>query len=203
MLPSDIRRRFGPSDRVSERVLNRRGDDDLNPGLGRPAVLRPAAVLVPIVEHPDGPSILLTQRTAHLTSHGGQISFPGGRTEPADPDPEHAALRETEAEIGLPRTRVDVIGRLDIYVTRTGYEVTPVVGLIRPPFILKPDPNEVAEVFEVPLAFILDPVNCERHHRELRGERRGFWVFPYRDRYIWGATAGMLVNLRDHLAAER
>ena len=201
MTPSDRRSRFGPASRSPDRILNRRGDDDLNPGMGRPAILKPAAVLVPIVEHAHGATILLTQRTAHLTSHGGQISFPGGRLEPADPDAEHAALRETEEEIGLPPTRIEVLGRLDVYVTRTGYEVTPVVGLIRPPFILKPDPNEVAEVFEVPLAFILDPVSCERHHRDVRGETRGFWVFPYRDRYIWGATAGMLRNLCDRLGA--
>jgi 8-oxo-dGTP pyrophosphatase MutT (NUDIX family) len=201
MTPSDIRGRFGPATRRPDRILNRRGDDDMNPGMGRPAILRAAAVLVPIVEHPDGATVLFTQRTAHLTSHAGQISFPGGRIEATDHSAEHAALRETEEEIGLPQARVEVLGRLDVYVTRTGFEVTPIVGLIRPPFILEPDANEVAEVFEVPLAFILDPANCERHHRDVRGETRGFWVFPYGERYIWGATAGMLLNLRDRLGA--
>jgi 8-oxo-dGTP pyrophosphatase MutT (NUDIX family) len=157
--------------------------------------LKPAAVLVPIVEHDDALTVLLTKRTDHLADHAGQISFPGGRIEPEDPDPEYAALREAQEEVGLPPEQVEVIGRLDLYRTRTGFEVVPVVGLVRPPLVLTPDPYEVAEVFEVPLSFVLDPVNHELHKRELRGMMRTFYVLPYEGRNIWGATAGMLVNL--------
>jgi 8-oxo-dGTP pyrophosphatase MutT (NUDIX family) len=157
--------------------------------------LKAAAVLVPIVEHPDGLTVLLTKRTDHLHDHAGQVSFPGGRIEPDDPDPEYAALREAREEVGLPAEQVEIVGRLDLYRTRTGFEVVPVVGLVRPPLTLTLDPFEVAEVFEVPLSFVLDPVNHELHTRELRGRQRTFYVLPYQGRYIWGATAGMLVNL--------
>lgn len=177
-----------------------RGDHDLNPGMAPPAELRPAAVLVPLVERQPEPTVLLTQRTGHLAAHAGQISFPGGGVEPQDRDEVAAALRETDEEIGLPADRIDVIGRLDSYVTRTGFRVEPVVGLIRPPFALRPDANEVADVFEVPLSFILDPANPERHSRWFQGRRRYFYAFAYGDRYIWGATAGMLVNLREALS---
>ncbi len=176
-----------------------RGDHDLNPGMPKPATLKPAAVLVPIVERPSGLTIILTQRTDHLNDHAGQISFPGGRTEPHDPTPEATALRETEEEIGLPRNRIETVGTLDIYVTRTGYEVTPVVGLVSPPFPIKPDPFEVADVFEVPLSFVVDPSNHQRDSRTHKGIQRQFYVLPYEERYIWGATAGMLVNLSDVL----
>jgi 8-oxo-dGTP pyrophosphatase MutT (NUDIX family) len=157
--------------------------------------LKAAAVLVPIIEHEGELTVLLTRRTDHLADHAGQVSFPGGRIEPEDADPEHAALREAREEVGLPAEQVELIGRLDIYRTRTGFEVVPVVGLVRPPLVLAPDPYEVAEVFEVPLSFILDPVNHELHSRELRGATRHFYVLPYEGRNIWGATAGMLVNL--------
>jgi 8-oxo-dGTP pyrophosphatase MutT (NUDIX family) len=184
-------------------VLGRvRGDHDGNPDMGPPGELRPAAVLVPLVERPDGLSVLLTQRTAHLHDHAGQISFPGGRIEADDPDPVAAALRETEEEIGLARRHVEIVGRLDTYQTRTSYEVTPVVGLVRPPFDLTPDTFEVADIFEVPLAFVLDPRNRERRSRHFQGTERHFWVLPYPERYIWGATAGMLVNLAEVLAGE-
>nr|WP_114393403.1 CoA pyrophosphatase [Oleisolibacter albus] len=182
------------------RLTGFRGDHDGNPGLSAPAALRDAAVLVPLVDRPDGMTLLLTQRTAHLTAHAGQISFPGGGVEPEDADAEATALRETEEEVGLPRHRVEIIGRLDTYVTRTGFRVVPVVALVRPPFILNPDPYEVADVFEVPLAFILDPAARRRESREWKGALRHFWAFPYQDRYIWGATAGMLVNFCDLLA---
>lgn len=176
-----------------------RGDLDGNPGLEVPAALRDAAVLVPLVDRPDGPTILLTQRTAHLAAHAGQISFPGGGVEPADEDAVATALRETEEEIGLPRLHIEVLGHLDTYITRTGFRVVPVVAHIRPPFTLEPDPYEVADVFEVPLSFILDPASRRRESREFKGAQRHFWAFPYQDRYIWGATAGMLVNLCDVL----
>ncbi len=202
----DLRRRFpgglaagGPAE--SPRPAKLRGDHDLNPGFGPlpDSKLRAAAVLVPLVDRPDGVTLIFTQRTAHLTAHAGQISFPGGRMEHFDATPEDTALRETEEEIGLGRDRIEIIGRLDTYVTRTGFRVTPVVGLVQPPFQLTPDPTEVAEVFEVPLAFILDPSNPQRHSREFQGAQRHFYVFPYQQRFIWGATAGMLVNLRDVL----
>ncbi len=149
--------------------------------------------------HAGGFGVLLTRRTAHLTAHAGQISFPGGRLEADDIHAAAAALRETEEEIGLPPDQVEVIGRLDTYVTRTGFEVTPVVGLVLPPTALRPDPFEVAEVFEVPLAFLVDPRNRERRAREFDGVRREFWAISYGAHLIWGATAGMVVNLSEVL----
>lgn len=195
-------------DKIFERVASapqtratRRGDDDLNPGMRPQGPLTPAAVLVPLVLRPDGPSVLLTQRTDHLHDHAGQISFPGGRIEDDDATPEAAALRETEEEVGLAPSCVELIGRLDTYVVRTGFEVTPVVGFVHPPFDVNPDPFEVAEVFEVPLAFILDRANHKRQSREFQGAQRFFYVMQFEERYIWGATAAMLVNLVDILDA--
>jgi 8-oxo-dGTP pyrophosphatase MutT (NUDIX family) len=184
----------GPSERP-------RGDHDLNPDFYKPgSPLVPAAVLVPIVTHAEELSLLLTRRTEHLNDHAGQVSFPGGRVDPADQDAWAAALRETEEEVGLPRKRVRLAGALDTYVTRTGFEVTPLVGLVAPPFTVTPDSFEVAEVFEVPLAFFLEPGNCEIHSRVYEGKERYFFAFPYRSHYIWGATAGMLVNLAEVLS---
>ncbi|HYE48839.1 MAG TPA: CoA pyrophosphatase [Azospirillaceae bacterium] len=199
MSAAEVRQRFIHRCRHPSRVLGVRGDHDGNSGMGPPAQLREAAVLVPLVDRPDGLTVLLTQRTAHLAAHAGQISFPGGGVEPEDASAEETALRETAEEIGLSRHHIDLVGRLDTYVTRTGFRITPVVGIIRPPFILHPDPYEVAEVFEVPLSFVLDPAGRERRSAEYKGATRWFWVFPYQDRYIWGATAGMLVNLCDVL----
>jgi 8-oxo-dGTP pyrophosphatase MutT (NUDIX family) len=162
--------------------------------------LVPAAVLVPLVQREDGLTVLLTKRTAHLTNHGGQISFPGGRMEPADTDPTAAALRESQEEIGLSPDEVDVLGNLDDYVTVTGFHVVPVVGLIQPPLRLTPDSFEVEDIFEVPLDFILDPAHHQRHSRvSPSGETRYFHAIPFKDRYIWGATAAMLVNLYEAL----
>jgi 8-oxo-dGTP pyrophosphatase MutT (NUDIX family) len=199
------RRGFGgAADPVEAALFRRELQDDraLDPRLISPpsTALRPAAVLVPLIDHPHGISVLLTQRTAHLSAHAGQIAFPGGRIEPHDPDPESAALRETEEEVGLPRDRVTLIGRLDLYLTGTGFEITPVVGLVRPPFPLAIDPFEVAEAFEVPLSYILDPRNHQRVERQSGGSRRVFYVLPYQGRNIWGATAGILVNLAEVLA---
>ncbi len=170
----------------------------------RPAAdeLHAASVLVPIVARGDAPTVLFTQRTAHLKNHSGQISFPGGRAEAADASPECTALRETWEEIGLAAERIELLGRLSEYHTRTGYRITPVVGIVQPPFDLLPDDNEVAEVFEVPLAFLLDAHNHQRHSRDFEGEQRHFFAIPYQDRYIWGATAGMLVNLRHYLTTD-
>ena len=160
-----------------------------------------AAVLVPLVERVDGWSVVLTLRSADLADHAGQISLPGGRIEPEDPDPLAAALREAEEEIGLSRDYVEHAGRLDTWFTGTGFEVTPIVGLVRPPPPYRPDPVEVAEVFEVPLAFILDKRNHQWRSRELAGRQRFFWAIPYLHRNIWGATAGMLVNLAEALGS--
>jgi 8-oxo-dGTP pyrophosphatase MutT (NUDIX family) len=160
----------------------------------------PAAVLVPLVQHTDGITVLLTQRTDHLHHHPGQVSFPGGRVEAQDQHPVSTALRETQEEIGLCPDFVEVAGFLDPYQTVTGFRVTPVVAFVRPGFSLELDPFEVAHAFEVPLRLVLDPRNHVRRHREVRGKRRYFYVLPYRDYYIWGATAAMLVNLHDKLS---
>ena len=182
---------------------NRRGDHDLNdPGMRPSPPLIPAAVLVPLVEREEGYTVLLTERAADLSKHAGQISFPGGRIEDDDETPKHAALREAEEEIGLTTDFVDIVGSLDIYEVRTGFEVFPVVGLVQTGFDLRLDRNEVADVFEVPLSFVLDPANHERRSREFYGRLRHFYVLPFEDRYIWGATAGMLINLYEVLTGE-
>jgi len=160
-----------------------------------------AAVLVPLVNRVDGLTVLLTQRSADLPDHAGQISFPGGRVEPTDADIGFAALRETEEEVGLPRERVTLLGTLATYETVTGFRVTPVVGWVEPPFAVRPDPVEVADVFEVPLAFLLEPSNQQRHFRIVGDRRRDFYAIPYGDRYIWGATAAMLLILDRTLRA--
>ena len=180
-----------------------RGDHDLNPDFYEPEkTLVRAAVLVPIVERQAGPTVLFTRRTDHLDMHAGQISFPGGRLEHGE-GAEEAALRETEEEVGLRRRHVRLVGQLDTYVTRTGFEVAPLVGLVRPPFPIAPDSFEVAEVFEVPLDFFLEPASRQMHARVYQGRERHFYAFPYNDYYIWGATAGMLVNLVEVLAGGR
>ncbi len=180
------------------------GDHDLNPDLLDPdKSLVPAAVLVPIVARPAGPRILLTRRTEGLDVHAGQISFPGGRIEDSDEAPEAAALRETEEEVGLSRRHVRVIGRLATYITRTGFEVIPVVGLVTPPFSITPDRFEVAEVFEADLEFFLTPANRQTHKRVYAGKQRQFYVFAYQGYQIWGATAGMLIDLVQALTADR
>jgi len=158
-----------------------------------------ASVLVPLVARDPGPTVLLTRRTDHLRDHAGQISFPGGRAETHDHDAIATALRETEEEVGLPRELVSVIGRLDTYVTGTGFEITPIVGIVAPLYTLAIDPYEVAEAFEVPLSYVLDRRNHNRTERESAGRTRVFFVLPYEGRNIWGATAGMLVNLAEVL----
>jgi 8-oxo-dGTP pyrophosphatase MutT (NUDIX family) len=165
--------------------------------LGTPhaAAPLPAAVLVGLVDRPDGPALLLTQRTEHLRDHAGQICFPGGRIEADDAGATGAALREAEEEIGLPPERVAVLGELPTYQTITGFRIHPVVGWVSPPFELRPDPFEVAEVFEVPLHFVTDPENHRRQSYRRGSLTRGYYVLPYQGRFIWGATAGILVNL--------
>jgi 8-oxo-dGTP pyrophosphatase MutT (NUDIX family) len=160
---------------------------------GRHGVPTPAAVLVPLINRDDGLTVLFTERSRDLPDHPGQISFPGGRVEPQDADAGIAALREAEEEVGLSRERVTLLGRLEPYETVTGYRVTPVVGWVEPPVEIKADPVEVAEVFEVPLAFLLEPANLQRHFRMIGNTRRDYYAIPYGDRYIWGATAAMLL----------
>jgi 8-oxo-dGTP pyrophosphatase MutT (NUDIX family) len=158
---------------------------------------RPAAVLVPVIAH-DDPTVLLTVRASHLRSGSGQISFPGGGAEPDDATPEHTALRETFEEIGLPAARVETIGRLAHYVTRAGYGITPVIGIVQPPLALNPN-EEVAEIFEVPLQFLLDPRNHLIHTHQSNERLRHYFAIQYKDYYIRGITAGLIVNLHRHI----
>ncbi len=165
--------------------------------------LTPAAVLFPIVTRPQGYQVLLTQRTDHLRDHPGQISFPGGRMEPEDASPLHTALREAQEEIGLAPQVPQILGYLPNYRTGTGFNVYPVVALLEPPFDLRLDAFEVAEVFEVPLAFLLDTRNHRREQMHYRGALREYTVMPYENRFIWGATAGMICSLVERLQACR
>lgn len=160
----------------------------------------PAAVLVGLVARPDEPHIILTQRTAHLRDHAGQISLPGGRIEQDDAGPAAAALREALEEIGLDPVRVELLGGLRHYDTITGFRIHPIVGWIEPPVQLKLDPFEVADAFELPMSFVMDPHNHRRESLERDGQRRHFFVLPYEGRHIWGATAGILVNFARLLA---
>jgi 8-oxo-dGTP pyrophosphatase MutT (NUDIX family) len=160
-----------------------------------------AAVLVPMVARPEGVSMLLTRRASHLHDHAGQISFPGGRIETTDASPIDAALREAEEEIGLARQWVEVLGCMPTYATATGFSITPVVSLVTPGFSLVPDESEVAEIFEVPLAFLMNPSNHRLYTVDLpEGRRRQYYGMPWGDYFIWGATAGMLRNLYHLLA---
>lgn len=171
-------------------------DFDLNPGAmhlrAKPDTLREAAVLLPIIDQEPDLTMLLTRRTEHLSSHAGQISLPGGRREEGDATPVATALRETQEEVGIRPGEVSILGAMDTYETRTGFVITPIIGLVVPHFTLQPDTNEVEEVFEVPLNFLLDPANHEKHSRDYKGMTYYFHAMPYRDYYIWGATAAML-----------
>ncbi len=177
-------------------------DDDLNPDVrvidpAKP--VRPAAVLVPLLRAERGLNLLLTLRTQHLTSHAGQIAFPGGRIDAGDDSPVAAALRETEEETGIAPAFVEPLGFLDTYLTVTSYRVVPVVALLRDGFKIEAQPSEVSEVFQVPLEFLMDPDNHRRHSRDWQGRARFYHAMPWRDRYIWGATAAMIRNLYHHL----
>jgi 8-oxo-dGTP pyrophosphatase MutT (NUDIX family) len=172
---------------------------ETEPGVVADADLVAAAVLVPVIVRESGATMLLTQRTAHLRDHAGQVSFPGGRSEASDASPEATALREAEEEVGLLASQVEILGRLPEYRTGTGFVITPVVAFVTPPLNLKLDDFEVAEVFEPPLEFLLDEANHQRHMIEVRGVMREYWAMPWQGYYIWGATAGMLVTLHQFL----
>jgi 8-oxo-dGTP pyrophosphatase MutT (NUDIX family) len=171
------------------------GDQGGWPGSLRGARRTDAAVLIGLVEREGGPHLLLTERTTHLRDHAGQISFPGGRVEPWDASVAATALREAQEEIGLDPAQVEVLGELAAYDTATGFRIHPVVGWLTPPFELRPDPHEVEEVFELPLAFVVDPGNHRRQSLRRGALTRTYYVLPYQNRFIWGATAGILVNL--------
>jgi len=159
---------------------------------------RPAAVLAPIVARPDGLTVLLTQRAAHMRSHSGQVAFPGGKID-AGESARDTAFRESQEEIGLRREFIEPLGWLDIYLTGSGFRIAPLVALVRPGFDLRPNADEVADVFETPLAFLMNPAHHEVHAREWRGTVRRFYAMPHEGRYIWGATAGILRNLYERL----
>jgi len=200
LTPLALRSRFShPPDWTPEHIDDRFRLDTATP--------RAAAVLIPLVMRIEGLSVLLTERTAHLSSHAGQVAFPGGRTEPTDASPVATALRETEEEIGLARVHVEIIGQLPQYITGSGFAVTPVVGLVEPEHTLRIDDNEVAEIFEVPLAFLTDPANHQRRvYAWDDGAQRSFLAMPWRrpdgrEHFIWGVTAAMLRNLYRFLSA--
>jgi 8-oxo-dGTP pyrophosphatase MutT (NUDIX family) len=175
-----------------------RGNDRMLEIVARERPIRPAAVLIPVVDHPQ-PTVLLTQRSAHLNDHAGQISFPGGKIDAADASPLDTALREAEEEIGLSRDFVDPIGYLDLYGTSFGFRILPTLARIRPGFNLRINESEVVDAFEVPLAFLMDPANHQMHSREFRGMERSYYAMPFADRYIWGATAGILRVLYERI----
>jgi 8-oxo-dGTP pyrophosphatase MutT (NUDIX family) len=167
---------------------------------GKPLI--PAAVLVPLVVRENGLSVMLTKRTEHLNNHAGQISFPGGRVDDSDRDAQHTALRETEEEVGLHAKHINIVGELDEYIVGTGYLVNPIIGVIEPPFELTPHEGEVAEIFEAPLEFLIEPENMKRHAREFDGIKRHYFAITWEEYFIWGATAGMLRNLSQRLLEE-
>ena len=174
------------------------GTDRMLEIVAREQPIRPAAVLIPVVEHPQ-PTVLLTQRAGHLADHAGQIAFPGGKIDATDASPLDAALREAWEEIGLDRAFVDPIGYLDLYGTGFGFRILPTVARVRPGFTLNINHSEVDDAFEVPLAFLMNPVNHQIHSKEFRGMERTYYAMPYAERYIWGATAGILRILYERI----
>lgn len=191
----------GEPPNVRERAGGTISDYDLNPGM-RPGArprLTPAAVLIPLVGRDDGIHVVLTERAATMPTHAGQIAFPGGRIDASDGSVREAALREAEEEIGMVPADVTVLGYLDAYQTGTGFLVAPVVATVAASFVPVVQEREVADVFEVPLSFLMDPANHQMHQRSWRGIMRRYYAMPYGDRYIWGATAGMLKNLYDRV----
>jgi 8-oxo-dGTP pyrophosphatase MutT (NUDIX family) len=178
-----------------------RGDLDLNPAMWERAgvaATRPAAVLIPVIDRAE-PTVLLTIRTQELTSHAGQVAFPGGKIDPQDESPVAAALREAKEEVGLAPTLIEPLGYLDLYLTFSGFRILPTVARVRPGFELTINPSEVTETFEVPLAFLMTPANYQRRSREWKGIDREYYAIPFGDRYIWGITAGIVRNLYDRV----
>ena len=179
----------------------RRGDLDLDPILWERAgvrATRPASVLVPVIDR-SAPTVLLTQRTAELASHAGQVAFPGGKIEPNDESPVAAAMREAKEEVGLASVLVEPIGYLDLYLTFSGFRILPTVARVKPDFALTLNPSEVTEAFEVPLAFLMNPTNHERKTRDWKGIQREYYAMPFENHYIWGITAGILRNLYERV----
>ncbi|MBS0533075.1 MAG: CoA pyrophosphatase [Proteobacteria bacterium] len=179
-----------------------RGDHDADPVLEKIAAvrpIRPAAVLVAVIDHPDEPTVLLTQRAQHLPDHPGQISFPGGKIDKTDADPMAAALREAEEEIGLSREAVEPLGYLDLYMTTLGYRIVPTIARVKPGFELTLNTSEVDVAFEVPLGFLMDRANMQTHSREWQGIERHYYAITFGERYIWGVTAGILRNMRERI----
>ncbi len=190
-----------PPGLVDPNIVPRSGDqgnDRMLEIIAREQPVRPAAVLIPVVDHPQ-PTVLLTQRAPHLTDHAGQISFPGGKIDVTDASPLATALREAEEEIGLSREFVDPIGYLDLYGTSFGFRILPTVARVRPGFSLHINKSEVDNAFEVPLSFLMDPANHQVHSREFRGMERSYYAMPFAERYIWGATAGILRVLYERI----
>jgi 8-oxo-dGTP pyrophosphatase MutT (NUDIX family) len=179
-------------------VSGDQGTDRMLQILAQEKPIRPAAVLIPVVDHPK-PTVILTQRSAHLNDHAGQISFPGGKIDPTDATPLDAALREAEEEIGLSREFVEPIGYLDLYGTSFGFRILPTVARVKPGFSLRISAAEVDDAFEVPLSFLMDPANHQLHSKAFRGIERTFYAMPFEERYIWGATAGILRVLYERI----
>lgn len=198
----DFRRRAMAQDPVM--AGDSYGDHRLNPDLKRLFLrdgLHDAAVLVPVVDRAEGATVILTERSSGLRQHSGQIAFPGGRIDPTDNSPEDAALRETEEEIGLDRSFVEVVGRMPDYVTGSGYRIQPILSVVRPGFSLILNPHEVEAAFEVPLSFLMDPANHRRESRIWNEKERFYYTMPYEERFIWGITAGILRMLYERLYA--
>jgi 8-oxo-dGTP pyrophosphatase MutT (NUDIX family) len=190
-----------PPGLIDPNIIPKSGDqgtDRMLEIIAREQPVRPAAVLIPVVDHPE-PTVLLTQRSAHLNDHAGQISFPGGKIDATDASPLDAALREAWEEIGLERKFVDPIGYLDLYGTTFGFRILPTVARVQPGFKLRINHSEVDDAFEVPLAFLMNPANHQVHSKEFRGMERSYYAMPFAERYIWGATAGILRVLYERI----
>ncbi len=178
-----------------------RGDHDADPVMKKVSEvrpIRPAAVLVPVIDHPE-PTVLLTQRAQHLPDHAGQVSFPGGKIDKTDNSPLASALREADEEIGLERSFIEPLGYLDLYMTTLGYRIVPVIARVKPGFALKLNTSEVDATFEVPLAYLMDQANVQRHSRDWQGMTRHYYAITFGEHYIWGVTAGILRNLYDRI----
>jgi len=190
-----------PAGLTDPSITPNRGDHDADPVMRKIAEvrpIRPAAVLVPIVDHSE-PTVLLTQRAQHLPDHPGQVSFPGGKIDKTDADPCASALREAQEEIGLDRAHIEPLGYLDLYLTTLGYRIVPVIARVKPGFSLSLNASEVDATFEVPLAYLMDQNNVQRHSRDWQGMTRHYYAFTFGEHYIWGVTAGILRNLYDRI----